>query len=203
MIMESPSFLLMIVLFVFGNRQGNLTAFIFLLMWEMHYVNRTFIFPFRMRGARKGITLIPVILGVVFNIGNGYLNGRYLFTLSEPYGLDWLMDPRFIIGAVLFFVGYGINMKSDGVLRSLRKPGETEYKIPQKGMFRYVTAANYFGEIIEWTGFAIATWSPAALVFLIWTAANLIPRAISQHKWYKKEFPDYPASRRILIPYIF
>ena len=203
MIMESPSFLLMIVLFVFGNRQGNLTAFIFLLMWEMHYVNRTFIFPFRMRGAKKGITLLTVLMGVFFNIGNGYLNGRYLFTLSEPYGVNWLWDPRFIIGAVLFFVGYGINMQSDGVLRSLRQPGETEYKIPNKGMFRHVTAANYFGEIVEWTGFVIATWSPAALVFLIWTVANLVPRAVSQHKWYKKEFPNYPSNRRILIPYIF
>jgi protein-S-isoprenylcysteine O-methyltransferase Ste14 len=203
LIMESPSFLLMIVFFIVGDRHANPLAIIFLLMWEIHYVNRTFIFPFRMRGAKQGITVVTVILGVFFNFGNGYLNGRYLFTLAEPYGLEWIKDPRFIIGVILFFVGYSINMHSDSVLRALRKPGETGYKIPQKGIFRYVTSANYFGEIVEWTGFAIATWSPGALVFLIWTAANLVPRAVSQHAWYKKEFPDYPSTRRILIPYIF
>lgn len=27
------------------------------------------------------------------------------------------------------------------------------------GMFQYVSGANFFGEILEWTGFAIASWS--------------------------------------------
>lgn len=27
------------------------------------------------------------------------------------------------------------------------------------GMFEFVSGANYLGEIVEWTGFAIACWS--------------------------------------------
>ena len=46
------------------------------------------------------------------------------------------------------------------------------------GMFKYVTAANYFGEILEWTGFAIACWSLPAFAFAWWTFANLAPRAM-------------------------
>jgi hypothetical protein len=33
--------------------------------------------------------------------------------------------------------------------------------------------------------------------------ANLIPRAVAHHHWYKTTFADYPANRRALIPYLF
>ena len=58
------------------------------------------------------------------------------------------------------------------------------------------------GEIIEWIGFAVMTWSVAALAFAIWTAANLAPRALSHHKWYRETFPDYPTERKALIPFV-
>jgi 3-oxo-5-alpha-steroid 4-dehydrogenase 1 len=201
--METPAFWLMILFFFAGDRRTNPAAVVFLAMWATHYFYRTYVFPFRMRGEKKRIALIPVLFGMIFNIGNGYLNGRYLFYLSEPYSSAWFGDPRFLAGAVLFAVGFGVNIHSDAILRSLRKPGETGYKIPRGGAFCYVSAANYFGEIIEWTGWAIATWSPAGLVFLIWTAANLAPRAWSQHKWYKDKFEDYPTDRKALIPFVF
>ena len=34
-------------------------------------------------------------------------------------------------------------------------------------------SANYFGELLEWTGFAVASWSWAGAVFAWWTFANL------------------------------
>jgi hypothetical protein len=71
------------------------------------------------------------------------------------------------------------------------------------GAFRWVSAANYFGELVEWTGFAIAAMTPAAWAFAVFTAANLVPRAWSHHRWYRATFPEYPAARRSIIPYIF
>ncbi len=201
-IMETPAVWLMVIFFFLGDRQNNPVAIVFLVLWQAHYLQRTYLFPFLMRGEKKRITFIPVLLGFIFNSGNAYLNGRYLFSLSSPYPSSWFVDPRFLFGVVLFAVGLGINIHSDAVLRSLRKPGETGYKIPRRGMFRRVSAANYFGELVEWTGWAIATWSPAGFVFLIWTAANLIPRALSQHKWYKERFPEYPAERKAILPFI-
>ena len=41
------------------------------------------------------------------------------------------------------------------------------------------------------------------LAFCVFTAANLIPRALSNHRWYRENFPDYPANRRALIPGVF
>lgn len=202
-LMESPAVWTMVVLFAIGDRTRNVVAIVFLGLWLVHYVYRTYLFPFRMRGEKKRMTLVTVLLAIVFNLGNGYLNGRWLFGLGEVRDASWFTDPRFLVGVALFGVGLAINIHSDAVLRSLRKPGETGYKIPDRGMFRRVSAANYFGELVEWTGWAIATWSPGALVFLIWTAANLVPRARSHHRWYRETFPDYPKERKAVIPFIY
>jgi len=88
-------------------------------------------------------------------------------------------------------------------LRTLRAPGERGYKIPHGGLYRFVSAPNYFGELVEWSGFALAAWSPAALVFVVWTAANLAPRAWANHRWYRRTFADYPTGRRALVPFLF
>ena len=118
------------------------------------------------------------------------------------YEESWLSDPRFLIGAALFAFGYSLNRSSDRRLRNLRAPGETGYKIPRGGGFELVSCPNYLGELCEWIGWAIATWSLAGLSFAIFTAANLIPRAITHHRWYQEKFPDYPRERRAVIPFL-
>ncbi|KAL2306131.1 hypothetical protein Nmel_004037 [Mimus melanotis] len=106
-------------------------------------------------------------------------------------------------GLLLFLLGMGINIHSDLLLRQLRKPGEITYKIPQGGLFTYVSGANYFGEIVEWFGFAIATWSLPAFAFAFFTLCCIGPRAYHHHRYYLKTFTDYPKSRKALIPFVF
>ncbi|MBW2713856.1 MAG: DUF1295 domain-containing protein, partial [Deltaproteobacteria bacterium] len=84
--------------------------------------------------------------------------------------------------------------------RNLRKPGETGYKIPYGGFYRWVSSPNYLGEIIEWAGFAMLTWTPAGLAFLVFSISNLFPRAFSHHRWYQEQFEDYPEERKAIIP---
>lgn len=63
--------------------------------------------------------------------------------------------------------------------------------------------ANFFGEIVEWTGFAIASQAPVAMAFAYFTFANIGPRALEHHRWYIKTFGDkYPKDRKALIPFI-
>lgn len=57
----------------------------------------------------------------MFNLVNGYLNGRYLFYFSPVYDISWLSDPGFIIGFLIFVFGYIINIWSDKILRGSRK----------------------------------------------------------------------------------
>ncbi len=202
-VMESPSVLAMLACFVVGSQSWNAGGIALLCLWMLHYVNRTYVFPFRRRGGSNKMPLFIAASAFTFTSINGYLQGRHLFTLSGGYGAEWLLDPRFICGAALFLFGWGVNLQSDAILRNLRKPGEKGYKIPTGGLFRYISAPNYFGEILEWTGWAIATWSLPGVAFAFWTFANLAPRALSNHRWYRETFPDYPTNRKALIPGLF
>jgi protein-S-isoprenylcysteine O-methyltransferase Ste14 len=190
-------------LFYPGFGAFSATTVVFLLLWEAHYIHRAFIYPFSLKSSNEKMPLSIVFSGLFFNLVNASLNGYYIFTLSGGYSNTWMSDPRFIIGAALFIGGFVINKQADDTLAKLRKGGETGYKIPQGGLYRWISCPNYFGEILTWTGWAIATWSLAGLSFAAWTMANLAPRAVSHHKWYHEHFPAYPASRKALVPGIW
>ena len=115
--------------------------------------------------------------------------------------IDWLFDIEIMAISFLFSLIIVPLIYSLIVFR--RKPGETGHKIPRSGLFKYVTSANYLGEIVEWCGWAIATWSLPGLAFAVWTSANLVPRARVHHRWYKRRFEDYPEKRRVIIPFVY
>jgi len=199
-IMEAPASLVFIVCFVVGANSSTVTALVFLVLWEAHYIHRAFIYPFSRRNGVSSMSLVVVSFGFLFNMGNAYLNGRYIFTLSGGYSNEWLATPQFICGLGLFLAGFIINRRADHVLRNLRKPGESDYEIPYGGLYRWISCPNYFGEIITWVGWAVATWSLPGLAFAVWTAANLVPRARAHHAWYHEHFSNYPTERKALVP---
>lgn len=205
-LMESPVFVVMILLCVFSERSSNIVCLIFLILFEIHYFQRSFVFPFLIRGKSK-MPLSVIVMGVVFNVLNAIMQGGWIFYVSPEnmYELSWLTTPQFIIGTLIFIVGMIINIHSDYVIRNLREPGDTKHYLPKKGMFKYVTSANYFGEFVEWLGFAILTWSLSGAVFAVWTFANLTPRAAKIYDNYKKEFGDELDTRKVkrIIPFIY
>mmetsp|Transcript_13489 Transcript_13489/g.24421 ORF Transcript_13489/g.24421 Transcript_13489/m.24421 type:complete len:159 (-) Transcript_13489:270-746(-) len=117
---------------------------------------------------------------------------------------NWFYAPQFQFGLLFFFTGMFINIQSDAILRQLRQQS-CSYQIPRGGSFEYVSAPHYFGEVLEWIGFCTAcNFSNASLAFVIFTASNLIPRAIAHHKWYQTAFSGkYPASRKAIIPFVW
>ena len=199
-LMELPSPVCFLVLFLMGGGATQIVPCLLAALYLGHYGYRTFVFPFRMRAAGRTKPLLTVAMAFLFNIFNGSLNGWAISALAPHLTIDWLTDPRFLIGVVLFVVGLWINLQSDAILRRLRGDGETGYKIPQTGLHRHVASPNYFGEIIEWGGFALAAWTLPALAFFAFTIANLAPRAWSNRQWYRDNFDDYPANRKALIP---
>jgi 3-oxo-5-alpha-steroid 4-dehydrogenase 1 len=202
-LMEAPSPIVFAVCFLLGDASKSAVTLAFLALWEMHYLHRAFIYPFSLRGAARRMPLSVVAMGFLFNVMNGYLNGRYIFSFSGGYDNSWLADPRFIAGAILFITGYVINRQADQTLRGLRKPGESGYKISDHFLYRLVSSPNYLGEITIWVGWALATWSLPGLAFAFWTVANLLPRARANHAWYKHTFPEYPPERKALIPKVW
>jgi len=199
-IMEAPSFFIILYFYLSSNQSNYASVISFL--WLAHYLNRTFIYPFRIRTKGKKMPLIIVGSAIFFNCMNAGLNGYFLANL-ESYEIDSFYHWNFIFGLLLFISGFIMNQKSDHILIHLRKPGETNYKIPTGFLFKYVSCPNLFGELIQWTGFVIIAWNLPALSFLVWTGANLIPRALGHHKWYKTHFAEYPKNRKIMIPKIW
>jgi 3-oxo-5-alpha-steroid 4-dehydrogenase 1 len=201
-IMETPS-LLAFCYFVFtGSAPKNAYILFFSSIWVIHYVHRSFIFPFRIKPANKKMPLLVALMAVFFNCMNGFFNGYYLGNLYMANNEYSLTDPRLLVGLVFFFFGMGANLYSDQILINLRKNNPEGYNIPVKGLFRWVSCPNYFGEIIEWLGFALMVNSLPAFSFFIWTVANLVPRALDNHAWYKNRFEDYPDDRKAVIPFL-
>jgi 3-oxo-5-alpha-steroid 4-dehydrogenase 1 len=113
-------------------------------------------------------------------------------------------EPRFLVGVGLFALGMMINWQADDILRNLRKPGETGYRIPRGGAFELVSGANFFGEILEWAGFAVAAGSLPAAAFAIFTFCNIAPRGYQHHRWYLGKFKgEYPPHRKAIIPLLW
>ena len=206
-VMEAPSPLLFFWFWLVAEpaRRASPTGLVFLVLWEGHYLYRSFVFPFRRRGGERGMPLSGARMAIVFNLANAYLNARWLYTLGPARPASWLVDPRFLAGVALFVVGYAINHRSDRILFALRKPGEAggAYKIPYGGLYRFVSCPNYLGELIEWTGWALCTWSPGGIAFAFASACNLVPRARAHHRWYRETFSDYPQDRTAIVPLIF
>jgi 3-oxo-5-alpha-steroid 4-dehydrogenase 1 len=200
-LMESPSALGFAALYFSGSHALEPAPLALAALWLAHYGHRTFIYPLRMTKRLKHMPAAVSAMAVVFNVINAYLNARWLSELGA-YPASWLRDPRFLCGAALFAFGMALNISSDNTLFRLRQPGDEGYRIPYGGGYRWVSTPNYLGELIEWGGFALATWSLAALAFFLFTFANLVPRAVAHHRWYRERFPDYPKERKAVIPFL-
>jgi len=200
MIMEFPSPFLMIIFFITAEIK-TIPAIIFISVWMTHYIQRTFIYPFSQSGREKPYPLIIVSMAIIFNCFNGFANGFGVFNVYS-YNTSWLLSWKFIAGTAIFVSGFIINKTADEKLRSFRKKSPEEYVVPRGWLFNYISSPHYFGEIIEWAGWAVMTWSLPGLAFFVFTFANLFPRAVASHQWYKSHFPDYPPGRKAIIPFI-
>ncbi|KAL7852354.1 hypothetical protein SRHO_G00181390 [Serrasalmus rhombeus] len=199
LIQELPSFLVPMLLVLTTESLSDLGRSLLLCTFVLHYFQRTFIYALLTKG--RPTPLHIMVSAVVFCAVNGFLHGHSMLHCVQ-YEADWHTDIRFIAGLLLFFSGMAINIHSDHILRNLRKPGEVVYKIPKGGMFELVSGANFFGEILEWCGYAMASWSLPAFSFAFFTVCSIGPRAYHHHRYYLEKFDDYPKSRKAVIPFI-
>lgn len=206
--MELPAVLVIALVYVFtGPQPADDVSWVFLLLWEVHYIYRTFIYPLLLRGSRKTFPALLALCAFGFNVNNGLINGYGLFSKSSAVTWAHFTDGWVIAGTVLFFGGLALNIYSDAIIRDLRRnkrfSGKGQYGIPQGGLFTLVSNPHYLGEIVEWIGWALLAQNVAGWAFAWFTFANLMPRAVLNHHWYKRTFTNYPKNRKALIPFIF
>lgn len=200
-LMEAPACVVFAVVFALGDHAHQTVPLLLLVVWQVHYFHRSFVFPFRIPGGGKSLPLAIAAMGASFNTLNGYLNARWVSHLGS-YDEAWLDDLRLWVGLGIFVVGLVINIRADNVLFALRRAGQG-YQVPRGGLYEWIVSPNYLGEILEWVGWAVLTWSWAGLAFALYTAANLVPRARAHLAWYRKTFPDFPAERRAILPKVW
>ena len=199
-VMEFPALFLFVFLTLKGRGFPHYIILAALILWFIHYFHRSIIFPLRIQTKGKKMPLVIMLFALFFNFVNGGINGYWFGYLSPGYPDGWLSGFQFIGGVSLFVIGFIINQYHDRILIMLRKSSANGYKIPYGGLFRYISCPNFLGEIIEWGGFALMTWCLPTFSFFVWTLANLVPRALDHHKWYKSHFEDYPKKRKAIFP---
>jgi 3-oxo-5-alpha-steroid 4-dehydrogenase 1 len=200
LLMELPALFVFDCIFLWSEKT-DLVSWIFFALWNLHYGYRSLIYPCLMHGSQR-VPLTITVSGASFNVVNAGLQSTWLFFLAGDWEETWLLSPAFLIGAILFVLGFMIHIQADHHLRQLRRELGPGYHLPEEGTFRWISCPNYFGELVEWIGWALLTFSWSGVSFALWTAANLIPRALAAHRWYQKQFPDYPRKRKAIVPFL-
>lgn len=198
-LMESPSLVLFSAIFFAGAHRFEAAPLALWAMWTLHYANRTIVHPLRIKSDKR-MPIAIAAMAIVFNVTNATMNASWIGSLGS-YTSDWTTNARFLAGAALFACGMIVNIDADRRLFALRA-ATSGYAIPRGGLYELVSCPNYLGEIFEWIGWAIASWSLGGLAFALFTIANLAPRALSHHAWYRRTFDDYPPRRRALVPFL-
>lgn len=204
-LMEMPSALWFALVYSLGEHRASTTPMIAAALWCTHYFYRAFVYPFLIRTSKeKRMPLTVMLAGDFYNVINAYVNARYLSQFGDYESDQPFARASFYVGVAMFVTGFLINVHSDQVVIHLRKPGDTGYAIPHGGMFEFVSAPNYFGELLEWSGWSVLSGSSAGWSFVFYTATNLVPRAVSNHQWYLEKFKEtYPKNRKVIIPGIW
>lgn len=175
----------------------------------IHTVHRGILHPLLMRYKSSKVALGICLGALIPNFLYHFLNANHIAVAK--YDNSYYYDPRFILGLLLFVIGFIINRWADWMLRSLRKTrgnfvdssGCVGYYIPYGGLFELVSCPNYFGELVQWIGWTLATWSLAGFVWTCFSAATFLARAHHNHMWYKENFENYPPNRKAIIPFLY
>eukprot|EP00928_Gymnodinium_smaydae_P084762 TRINITY_DN68022_c0_g1_i1.p1 TRINITY_DN68022_c0_g1~~TRINITY_DN68022_c0_g1_i1.p1 ORF type:complete len:294 (-),score=28.53 TRINITY_DN68022_c0_g1_i1:186-1067(-) len=174
----------------------------------LHYGYRGWIYPYLLRphpGAQSNFSLLPAVGGWMVTIMHGYLNAKWFADFGKHLKRDWLRDPRFIVGLLMYLSGFASLVYHDYIMRELRSTPGPRYRIPHGGLFEYATQAVYFCELWTWLGFFLMSWGPnGAFIFAV-SLANLAPRSVASHEWYLNRFGDEYArlDRKYLIPLVW
>ena len=76
--MEAPVFIVMLYMWASNGASTALPAFLAFLLFQLHYFQRSFVFPLMMKGKSR-MPIAIMLMGITFNVINGLLIGTSLF----------------------------------------------------------------------------------------------------------------------------
>ena len=208
-VQECPCVFITIFFIIYYYENLNYKNILVISPFLIHYIHRTFIFPFVIHSSKNN-PLEITLMAFTFCFFNAIMINRSIFCLIKDYGDEFLLN--FLFGLAIFLLGIYINIHSDYSMIKQRNANQDEnnkYIIPRGFMYELISCPNYFGELTEWLGFFILSNSFSGLVFFISTFANLFPRAIQYHQWYKNKFKEEFVTdkdliqRKAIVPFLF
>ena len=143
--------------------------------------------------------VLNVIFGFLFNLMNA-ANGYAVSHAGHLADAAGLTSPWFVAGLVIAVTGWIINFQADNILIDLRSDGSTATR---SRIWRLLPLASR-RQLLRRnpaSGAALMSLSWAGLVFVLFTLANPVPRAIISHRWYRVRSSDYPAQRKAIRSY--
>ena len=209
-IQECPCVFVTLFYLVYNFGNYNYKNILVISPFLIHYIHRTFIFPFVIHSSKNN-PLEITLMAFTFCFFNAIMINRSVLNFCAYETNFWLY---YIYGLITFCCGMYINIYSDySMIRQRNANNEqtsgSKYIIPRGFMYELISCPNYFGELTEWLGFTVLSYSFSGLVFFVSTFANLFPRAIQYHQWYQNKFKDQfstdkeLASRKAIVPFLF
>ena len=119
-LMETPALYVMWLFYFLYADFTNIILIIFLLVWSIHYTNRSIIWPLLI-DKNGSIPLIVALLAFIFNVFNASFHGYWFFFMDNQYDISWLLNSNFLIGLCIFILGMAINIHSDKILLDISK----------------------------------------------------------------------------------
>ncbi|MEM6291784.1 MAG: hypothetical protein AAGA54_10980 [Myxococcota bacterium] len=200
MLMGAPGLLLTPWLYLTHGGSG-VPSKVMLTFWVLAYAWRGVVYPLLIRGTHgKRMPWSITLTGLLFSTALAYATGMMLSSFAPT--LRWLWTLRFLYGTSVFLAGMLISRAADIALAWLRRRGDMGYMLPRGPLFGEISCPNYLGEMFMWLGWAVLTWSSVGLAAATLAFSLLLPRAVSHHLWYRRTFPNYPPSRRAIVPFV-
>jgi 3-oxo-5-alpha-steroid 4-dehydrogenase len=132
-------------------------------------------------------SLYSLLTGVI-----GYLNRQPMPAMD---GIAW-------VGVLLFIAGEIGNFLHHRRLAQMRQ-STMKYVIPRGLLFDYAICPHYFCELVAWFGILLMARHFALLLLFLFMVGYLTTRAVKTLRWYRQEFPNFPADVKVLVPFVF
>ena len=142
---------------------------------------------------------------VLWNSAHYWIPAGLLSALEiySPWGLAArpVVPMMNYVGLAIYIFGQVANARVHFYLKSLRKHGETERRLPAGYGFGLVTCPNYMWEVIAWLGAILITKSVSIVIYICIGTYYMYTWGVGKEKAYRKQFGDrYKNKRYIMLP---
>ena len=110
-VMESPCVILMIIYAWIVKDQLQVVHKVFLILWLIHYIHRSFIYPFVIDMTNPKMPISIAASAFFFNIVNVNVQALGIFYFTE-YAQNWINNPLFYFGITIFFLSIKNDLKN-------------------------------------------------------------------------------------------